>query len=309
MRLSDIIKCMETSCLDLFRKLVGEKTIAYSAVQTMGHCIKNSKETTTTGLTRELAKVKKDMLELAEKENLLEKTTLSLISAINICEHMLYKDMSMYQKESMQSLREKLASRVKQFAEITLSSRKRAVNNAKEFIRDGQTILTHGYSKLVEEILLSTAEDRRFKVIVTESRPRNFGKTWKAILDKKGIPNKVILDGAIGSVIPDVDYLLVGAEAVLQNGGIVNHIGTLSAAMCAKSFKKPCYVAVECLKFLNIFPLSIKDFGFAIQEKVGEFDNPLVDFTPPEYITLLFTDVGTFTPSAVSDELIQFYHT
>ena len=300
---------MEISCLDLFRKLVKEKPIPYSAVQAIGHCIKNSKETTTMGLNKELDELKKDILKVAEKENLLEKTTLSLMSAINICNHMLYKDMSMYQKESMKSLREILVNRTEQLAQITLNSRKRAVKNAKEFIRDGQTILTHGHSKLVEEILLSSAENRRFKVIVTESRPRNFGKSWKEILDKKGIPNKMILDSAIGSVIPDVDFLLVGAEAVLQNGGIVNYIGTLSAFMCAYAFKKPCYVAVECFKFLNIFPLSIKDFGFAIQKHVGEFDNPLVDFTPPEYITLLFTDFGTFTPSAVSDELIQFYHT
>ena len=31
------------------------------------------------------------------------------------------------------------------------------------------------------------------------------------------------------------------------------------------------------------------------------------DYTPPEYITLIFTDIGIFTPSAVSDELIQFF--
>ena len=80
--------------------------------------------------------------------------------------------------------------------------------------------------------------------------------------------------------------------------------------MCAKSFKKPFYVASESLKFLDIFPLSMKDFEFGgIQEAIDGFDNPLADFTPPEYITLLFTDLGTFTPSAVSDELIQFYHT
>ena len=33
----------------------------------------------------------------------------------------------------------------------------------------------------------------------------------------------------------------------------------------------------------------------------------LVDYTPPEYITLLFTSIGIFTPSAVSDELIEFF--
>ena len=32
-----------------------------------------------------------------------------------------------------------------------------------------------------------------------------------------------------------------------------------------------------------------------------------VDYTPPEYITLLFTSIGIFTPSAVSDELIEFF--
>ena len=34
---------------------------------------------------------------------------------------------------------------------------------------------------------------------------------------------------------------------------------------------------------------------------------PAVDYTPPEYITLLFTDLGVLTPSAVSDELIRLY--
>lgn len=32
-----------------------------------------------------------------------------------------------------------------------------------------------------------------------------------------------------------------------------------------------------------------------------------VDYTPPTYITLLFTDIGLLTPSSVSDELIKLY--
>lgn len=35
--------------------------------------------------------------------------------------------------------------------------------------------------------------------------------------------------------------------------------------------------------------------------------NPPVDFTPAKFITLLFTDLGVLTPSAVSDELIRLY--
>ena len=37
------------------------------------------------------------------------------------------------------------------------------------------------------------------------------------------------------------------------------------------------------------------------------YDNPSCDYTPPQYLTLLFTDLGVLTPSAVSDELIKLY--
>ena len=36
-------------------------------------------------------------------------------------------------------------------------------------------------------------------------------------------------------------------------------------------------------------------------------EHPLVDYTPPSYINLLFTDLGILTPSAVSDELLKLY--
>lgn len=35
--------------------------------------------------------------------------------------------------------------------------------------------------------------------------------------------------------------------------------------------------------------------------------HPTYDYTPPSYISLLFTDLGVLTPSAVSDELIKLY--
>jgi len=38
-----------------------------------------------------------------------------------------------------------------------------------------------------------------------------------------------------------------------------------------------------------------------------ENSHPHIDYTPPQYITLLFTDLGVLTPSVVSDELIKLY--
>ena len=69
------------------------------------------------------------------------------------------------------------------------------------------------------------------------------------------IPCKTILDSAVGMCIGSVDCVFVGAEAVLENGGIVNKIGTFTTALCAKAYNKPFYVFVESLKFLKFFPL------------------------------------------------------
>lgn len=106
--------------------------------------------------------------------------------------------------------------------------------------------------------------------------------------------------------------------------------------MIAKSMKKPFYVAVESYKFARMYPLTQKDLLAMCQPaipnrpsgiaplstkdtKTGEMSNhsvsmgmevarmPTIDLTPPEYITLLFTDLGVLTPAAVSDELIQLY--
>jgi len=122
-------------------------------------------------------------------------------------------------------------------------------------------------------------------------------------------------------------------------------IGTNALAVVAAAQSKPFYVAVETYKFARLFPLYQRDLpdNFRDEEPLSEPQassaggsapatasaaeralppstpcgaaaaplltfNPRSDYTPPKYITLLFTDIGVFTPSAVSDELIKLYH-
>ncbi|CAM9487329.1 unnamed protein product [Ectocarpus sp. 12 AP-2014] len=114
------------------------------------------------------------------------------------------------------------------------------------------------------------------------------------------------------------DLCVTGAEGVLENGGIVNKVGTFQMAVLAKAYNVPFYVAAESYKFARLFPLDQRDLPkgktprapFAAPEgtpeSVATF-SPSVDYTSAEYITLLFTDLGVLTPSAVSDELIRLY--
>ena len=102
----------------------------------------------------------------------------------------------------------------------------------------------------------------------------------------------------------------VGAEAVIESGGILNKIGTYQMTLLAGVIGKPVYVAAESYKFARLYPLHQRDLSMATEDvEIGstKLIVPLNDYTPPENITLLITDLGVLTPAAVSDQLIQLY--
>ena len=65
------------------------------------------------------------------------------------------------------------------------------------------------------------------------------------------------------------------------------------------------------LKFFTDFGLPFFLFQYhastIASSKDLSMEHPLVDYTKPSLLTLLFTDLGILTPSAVSDELIKLY--
>lgn len=192
--------------------------------------------------------------------------------------------------------------------------------------------MTHGYSRVVLSVLRKAVRsDRRISVIATESRPQNNGVTLASRLAEEGIPVTLISDSAAAHMMDQVDLVFVGAEAVVENGGIINNMGTYQLALVAKAHNKPFYVAAETFKMTRDYPLNqqsipIQTFAPAPQTSdvpapsvhsprtntqqtdslAVECHLPMLDYTPPQYITLLFTDLSVLTPSAVSDELIKF---
>ncbi len=66
------------------------------------------------------------------------------------------------------------------------------------------------------------------------------------------------------------DLVLTGAEAVVENGGIVNKLGTYQIALCAKACNKPFYCAAESYKFARLYPLTQKVRGRVVRTPVRE---------------------------------------
>merc|ERR1712070_153839 len=97
-----------------------------------------------------------------------------------------------------------------------------------------------------------------------------------------------------------VDLVLMGAEGVVENGGIVNKIGSYQIGIVARAMNKPVYIAAESYKFTRLMHLSQRDIpdneqtDFAIGPPASldpganphiKIRNPKLDYTPPEYIT------------------------
>eukprot|EP01024_Parvocaulis_polyphysoides_P015965 TRINITY_DN1706_c0_g2_i1.p1 TRINITY_DN1706_c0_g2~~TRINITY_DN1706_c0_g2_i1.p1 ORF type:complete len:350 (-),score=55.92 TRINITY_DN1706_c0_g2_i1:316-1341(-) len=218
--------------------------------------------------------------------------------------------------EDFEKFRSKLIQRGEHFTELSSQARRTVADLGARFIHNNSTVLLHGFSRVVSTLLQKAVnQGKSFKVIVTEGRPDGTGIEMARHLKEIGLQVTMVLDTAIAYIMERVDLVLVGAEAVVESGGIINRLGTYQIAICAKAFNKPVYVAAESYKFARLYPLNQSDlphekqhvdFGPLIPDNVI-VDNPSRDYTPPNYITLLFTDLGVLTPAAVSDELIKLY--
>ena len=65
---------------------------------------------------------------------------------------------------------------------------------------------------------------KRFHVFITESYPGQSGLLMKEELMKHNITCTLVLDSAMGYVMESVDLVLVGAEGVVESGGIINKV-------------------------------------------------------------------------------------
>lgn len=220
--------------------------------------------------------------------------------------------------------------------------------NTSLLFRNNFHVLTHAKSRAVIEalsyIVNNEANRRTLHCYVTQCMPSGSGCRMVQELRKRGVPCSSVPDTSVAYLMPQIDAVVLGAEAVVESGGVLNALGSCSVSMIAHSMGKPVYVLVESFKFLRVYPLDQRSIPDELKwppsqlakvleskkpqkpklvlndprydpwlevaryrDKRVEKYMPLVDYTNPIYITSLVTDLGIFTPSAVSDELIKLY--
>ncbi|KAI6713414.1 hypothetical protein JHW43_004016 [Diplocarpon mali] len=274
--------------------------------------------------------------------------SISLSAGTDLFQRYMVNSMRPTSTGDFDTVRQHLLSNGRLFVSRAKAARERIAGFGRHFVRDGSIVLTHGGSRVVGTLLAKAAEasktggNVRFRVIyVMNDAQSTESKAVVSSLRAKGVPVATIGEGAVGYAMGMVNLVIVGAEGVVENGGIISRLGTYQIALLAKAAGKPFYVAAESHKFVRLYPLGQYDLG--IDQKVIEFQTEdekeltdderkfadrtptdeyfgntalpkannaadAVDFTPPALVSALVTENGVLTPSAVSEELISLWY-
>jgi len=219
------------------------------------------------------------------------------------------KEHARLEREDFESCRQLMMARGATFLARLEDSHNKIVAFSQPFLASAQTVMVHGSSRVVAGALTLASKTRDMEVVLTKSSGEMVKK-----LKAENIRCRVVEDLAVGAEMHKVDCVLLGAEGVVETGGIVNQLGSYTVAMVAKALNKQTFVLAESFKFVREYPLGQEDLpeeylysASILAAKQNLVTSPRVDYTPPGLVSLLFTDLGILTPSAVSDELINLY--
>lgn len=206
------------------------------------------------------------------------------------------------------ALQAAVASAAASYRHWSEHARNRIADFAVSLIFDGATVFTFTLSETVLTVLRAAAKQGlRFKVIVTESRPNNDGRSTATSLARSGIEVWIGIDAAVGELLPQADLMLIGAEAILSDGSAICKAGTFPAALAARRARVPVYVLVDSQKLLAISLLGRSPALDPIERGDIQADaggariaGHLFDRTPAELISGLVTERGLVHPTQAS---------
>lgn len=179
-------------------------------------------------------------------------------------------------------------------------------------LRDGDTVMTHCHSTDVLACIEAARERGvSLSAVVKETRPRKQGHITARELRELGVPVTLIVDGAAGRYLDEVDHVFVGADSIAADGAVINKIGTRPLAVTARERDTPIVVAAQTVKLDpatlsgHTVEIEYRDESEVIDEaeraELGEITvrNPAFDVTPPRYVDAIVTERGQFPPESI----------
>lgn len=196
------------------------------------------------------------------------------------------------------------------------TSKENIAKIGKRRIRKKSVILTHCHSSTVTNIFIKAKQEgKKFEIFCTETRPKFQGRITAKELIENDIKTTLIVDSAVRSIIKEIDFVVVGADAITSEGNVINKIGTSAIALIAKEARKPFYVVSELLKF---DPETISGDYEQIEERNPNeiwknppkkliIRNPAFDVTRRDFIHGIICEKGIIPPHSIFEVVQRHY--
>lgn len=88
---------------------------------------------------------------------------------------------------------------------------------------------------MVEKILIKSLKNGvNLTINILETKPLDFGlRIYNSLIN---FTDNLLLvpDICLSSIIEKVDFVLLGAQIITENGGIIGYIGSYTVSVCAK---------------------------------------------------------------------------
>jgi len=227
------------------------------------------------------------------------------------CLNFVKSQLKIYQASRIDQLKNVLNDSVNFLLNQLTSTDQEIISNGEKIIKSGQNIFTHCHSSTVEGILKSAWQhQKRFKVFNTETRPLFQGRITAKNLSRAKIPVTMVADNAASFLISETSgkdlmmgLVLLGADAILPDGSVINKIGSFGISQSAYFEKVPLYIVASLLKYDSdgIVPIEIRPSKEIWPQKPKglKIINFAFDTVPAKYITGLVCEFGVIKPSQV----------
>jgi eIF-2B alpha/beta/delta-like uncharacterized protein len=198
-------------------------------------------------------------------------------------------------------LRKFAVAKADELIQASLKAAYQIAQRTVSLVADNELILTHSYSSTVLAALKLAGARHSIRVTVTRSGAGRTGEETARQLSSAGVPVTFIDDTAIGLFLPQSGKVMVGADRVCADGGLVNGVGTSLLALLAYRRGVPFYVLCENLKIdpaVESAAVELEEKGLAELAAPGVLPEGVIvrnlcfDITPLEMITGFITEDG-----------------
>ncbi|MFW9952041.1 MAG: translation initiation factor eIF-2B, partial [Candidatus Thorarchaeota archaeon] len=233
----------------------------------------------------------------------------SMAPIINTMGYFLH-DLENYTKKALLERYDAFPKERERVDNALISSFQSFIDNYKE---KTPNIMLISYSTTIIKCLKQiTAKD--FSFYILEARPLLEGRRTAEILSLD-FDTHLITDSSMGKFIKSVDIVLLGIDSIMQDGSIVNKIGSYPLACIAANNNKKVYAVGDSYKYnlkshygqeIIVEEKPIYEvYSKKIKKELFHVHNYYFDTTPSKYLNGIISDLGVLTIPEFLEEVVK----